>query len=172
MIRIRRKWRAAFICLLIAAFVCVFLVDPFIRCMSLRHQILSKLDGSSAVRVVEHSSPFDLDQLRDHRSSYKEITFSTITPSAEQISHLRSAFAPQLDYWGTVGFQKYCASVAHHRIEIDRGDATVLRIEICFHCGELRIDDQRVRSLPLGWDSNLREFITSIGLHPDGPWKK
>ena len=141
------------------------IVKPLRRGWTLQHDLLKALDEASQVRVIEHSSPYDGGS---YSSNYSETTFSTLALDDEQKKALRNALNLSLDYSGTI--MMMCIFEEHHRIDIIKKDGSTTTLHICFHCGEIMIDDKGQRIMPLGWPSSLSQFISSLGLHPDGPW--
>jgi len=159
-------WRAAIglFAVLIAFLILFLLVAPFARGWGLHHQLLNSLKNASSVKVVEHScrwdGPFD--------PNYKEITYATVPLNHEQIVSLEDALQTRWDCSGLI--MTACIFEEHHYIEIKERDGSVVTLHICFHCGEIVLNNEDQRIMPLGWHSSLGKFITSIGLHPEGPW--
>jgi hypothetical protein len=151
------------------------LFDPTnaFRCWSVGHSVLSALDNAISVRVVEHSSRFDT-LIFQNDPNYTDMIYSTVTLTPKQIEDLRSALPLSLRFDG--GILK-CIFEEHQRIEITQKDGTVKSLHLCFHCGQLYMgelgkDDEYYGTMPPSWHSSLSRFISSIGLHPDGPWDK
>lgn len=151
-----------------AIFLLLLVIQPLFRCWSLRHSIVTVLDGSKSVRVVEHSSRFD-NHGRDQQS-YREVIYSTVTLTPDQIKSIRRALPLSLDYSGFLSLA--CIFDEHHRIEIAQKDGKTFVLHICFHCGEIILnDEEHSRIMPIGWPSRLNAFMSSLGLKPNGPWQ-
>jgi hypothetical protein len=143
------------------------IIYPLARGWHFHHQLLTALDNPKSVRVVEHS---DRSDIRGFNPDYKEVTYATVTLTPVQVQDLRKALPIRLDYSG-LG-ELMCIFEEHHYIEITESDGTVTTVHICFHCGQLIVNKEVDRIMPIGWHSTLSNFISSIGLHPDGPWDK
>ena len=161
-------WRvfAAVLILVLAGIVYFSFLDPSVRGWWFRHEMLSALDDASSVQVVEHSSRFDKV---GYNPDYKEIIFATVTLMPGQIDALRKALPLTEDYSGSR--MKMCMFEEHHYIAVTRRDGSVLTLHICFHCGQMELGDH-YGDMPEGWETSLRGFVASLGLHPDGPWDK
>jgi hypothetical protein len=157
-------WRL-FLVLFAYTLISFLLIEPLARGWWLRHELLTALDHASSVRVVEHSFFTDTHFVDPSR---KEVTYATKTLTPNQIESLREALPIRLDYSGSIMLS--CAFEEHHYIEIRRQDGSILTLHICFHCGEIELDQQDQRLMPWGWYSSLSRFISSLGLHPHGPW--
>lgn len=142
--------------------VTLALLVPFLRGWSLRHSLLALANGASAIRVIEHSDRFDLPV--DLERKYEEKNFRSAVLSADQASNLRRAFPVSLDY--SLSVSTACIFSSHHRVEFVHQDRRVTSLEICFQCGEIRLDGGGTRIMPVGWDSSLRSFIVSLGMSP------
>ena len=138
------------------------LVAPLLRGWLLHHTLLAATDGASTIKVIEHSDSHDLPF--DPEEKYEEKIFRSLTLSADQISQLRRALSASLDYSLTVATA--CIFVPHHRVEITRKDDGVTVLEICFQCGEIRLDGGESRIMPKGWKSSLQSFVISLGMSP------
>lgn len=143
--------------------------EPVARCMHLRHTIKDALATATQVRVIEHSNEWDDPLAADHEK-YREKIYSTVTLSPQQIAELRAALPISADFSKTLGHA--CHFQDHHRIEALQPDSTAFTLDLCFHCGELRITGEEQRIFPERWGKSLRKFIASLGLKPDGPWPK
>jgi hypothetical protein len=144
----------------------VFSLGKGVRCWSVRHSVLTALDQASSVQVIEHSAR------RGYDPDYKETIYATITLTPKQIEDLRSALPLSLDFSGGI---KQCKFEEHHRIEIKDKDGSVRTLHLCFKCGQLYVSemnqsDRYFGEMPPAWPASLRPFISSLGLHPDGPW--
>jgi hypothetical protein len=162
-------WRAL-IGLLAALIVLLLLLSvfpPLARGWSLHHRLLKALDEAESVQVVEHSDRWDKHFFDP---DYKEIVYASIELKPDQKEGLRRAFPPSLDYSGYG--ELMCIFEEHHYIKITEKDGSILTLHICFHCGQIILNDEGDRIMPIGWSSTLGKFIASIGLHPDGPWDK
>ena len=151
---------------LVALIISFFLILPLFRCWPLRSSLLTALDTASSVRVVEHSDPFDY--LQADTGAYQETIYSTVTLTPDQIKSLHRALPLSLDYSFVVMLA--CYFQEHHRVEIVQRDGKILILHICFHCGELALNNKNQRLMPLGWPSSLKTFLKTLGLRPDGPF--
>jgi len=140
------------------------IVLPLIRGRSIHHQLLSALDHASSVKVVEHSCRWDAP----FNPNYKEVTYATVVLTPDRVMSLHKALPLALDCSGLLSTM--CIFEEHHYIAITEQDGSTLTLHICFHCGEIELNDDSQRIMPWGWPSSLSKFISSIGLHPDGPW--
>lgn len=145
------------------------ITSPSHRGYLLRREIFSALDNASSMRVIEHSCRWDSTETMND-PNFKETIYATVTLDREHIESLRKALPQALDY-GDTQFRA-CIFEEHHRIEIVQGDGRTFILRICFHCGELEVNDGEQRIMPEGWDGSLRTFFVSLGLRPDGPWKQ
>jgi hypothetical protein len=161
-------WRvfAAALILVLATIVYFSSLDPSVRGWWFRHEMLSALDDASSVQVVEHSSHFDSITERNN-PNYKDVIYATVTLKPDQIESLRKALPLTLDYSGTR--MKMCMFEEHHYIAITRRDGSVLTLHICFRCGQIKLGSH-YGDMPEGWAASLNGFVTSLGLHPNGPW--
>jgi hypothetical protein len=159
-----------FLGLLFLAILFFGLLQPLVVGLSLRHSILKEIAGAKEIRVVEHSNTWDDMRARrvPIKPNWTETVYATVILNQSQISQLRAALSPALDY-SSLG-ELMCIFDSHHRIEIRRHDDSVYTMEICFVCGELVIDNGRDRIFPVGWGPKLTRFISSLSLHPNGPW--
>ncbi len=164
---LKMAWRIAvgLLAALIVLLLFLLLVPPFARGWSLHHRLLTALDDAESVQVVEHSDRWDKHSFDP---DYKEKTYASIKLTPDQIEALRRAFPPTLDYSGYG--ELMCIFEEHHYIKIIAKNGSVLTLHICFHCGQLILNDGSDRIMPIGWSSTLGKFIASIGLHPNGPW--
>jgi len=133
------------------------------RCAILRNSLLAKIDGAKEVRVIEHSSRWDYSDNAVH----PEKIYTTIVLNADEKNRLKAALIPSQDRSATTFHS--CIFEPHHRIEFVNPDNGISTVEICFVCGELDIGNGQ-RILPDGWDTTLKNFISSLHLRPDGPW--
>lgn len=156
------------IAVVVGLIVFSFIAEPFFRCRSLRNSILAALDNASSVRVVEHSSPWDDPEL--DRDTYRETIYSTIVLNADQTKLLRKSLPYSLDYSDSIF--KSCIFDEHHRVEIPQREGKPFILHICFHCGEIVLNNESQRIMPQGWRSSLSSFMGNLGLHPDGPFEK
>lgn len=147
---------------------------PFISGLFLRNRIISEIPTAASIRVVEHSHW--VDDRRDFynrklsRKDWNETIYSSVVLASDEISRLRQAFPPSLDT--RFGPQNYCDFIPHHRIEITRHDGSKFVVHVCFKCDDMAINKEGKFLLPIFWGSSLREFISSLSMHPDnGPWK-
>ncbi len=155
-----------FLILVALSLFILLLGEPLVRGWWLRHQLLTALDDATSVRVVEHS---DRSDHRGFDPNYKEVTYGTVTLTPEQINSLRQALPLRLDYSGTIMLM--CIFEEHHYVEFKRRDGTVTMLHLCFHCGQLQLNASPGQNImPWGWYDSLSAFITSLGLHPKGPW--
>jgi len=140
-------------------------VAPYSRSWWFRHELLRALDNASSVSVVEHSNRQDIGYLDPNHEDYKEVTYATVSLTPIQIELFRKALplTPSPD-----GI-KQCKFEEHHYIAITRHDGSVVTFHICIHCGQIEMGD-RYGDMPDGREANLRGFVSSLGLHPDGPW--
>jgi hypothetical protein len=153
--------------ILVLVVIYVILLQPFLRCWELRNSVLAALDRASIVRVVEHSDISDVRTFDpDGDSRYQEVTYATVTLNRAEIVSLQKALPLTIDKGGSY----MCGFEEHHYIEMVQKDGTSLKLRLCFHCGEIKINDESNRIMPAGWKESLTAFITSLGLHPDGPW--
>ena len=148
--------------LVVAAILAAGLVAPAMQSLSLRHTLLQAAADSSIIRVVEHSDRFDSPFVPG--SPYTETTVRSVTLSKDEALRLRKAFSISLDYSFVV--QTLCVFRSHHRVEFIHKDGAITTLEICFACGEIELDGQAQRILPLGWDRALQSFILSLGMNP------
>jgi len=141
------------------------LLEPF-RCWALRYSVLCALDNAKTIRVVEHSNRFDRAPGLDPA---KETIYATITLSPKQVDELRTALPLSLSHDNSI---LKCIFEEHQRIEIVEPGGTVTTLHLCFHCGQLYLNENWATEgrMPPGWQTNLSHFISSIGLHPEGPW--
>lgn len=153
--------------------IVVLLIPPIlspsegVRCWSLHRSLTNALDQASSVVVTEHS---DYSDRFAFGSDYKERTYAKVALTPKQIDDLRTALPFSMDFGG--GILK-CKFEEHHLIEIKHRDGTVTTLHLCFHCGQVYINDHQYQGvMPPGWPSSLSGFISSLGLHPDGPWDK
>jgi len=121
-------------------------VAPYSRSWWFRHELLRALDNASSVSVVEHSNRQDIGYLDPNHEDYKEVTYATVSLTPIQIELFRKALPLT-----------------------PRHDGSVVTFHICIHCGQIEMGD-RYGDMPDGREANLRGFVSSLGLHPDGPW--
>ncbi len=140
-----------------------FLPVPWASDWWTRYTLLSALDNSRSVQVVEHSNPHDP---RSFEIPYQQVTYAKVVLSPAQIASLRGAVSNFPEPRGT-GVKK-CSFVDHHSIEITGQNSNVTTLNICFHCGQLRLDQGNVYEMPAYWRSSLSDFVRSLGLHPNG----
>jgi len=151
-------------------FIGIFSITEAFRCLAVRHAVLSALDDASSVQVIEHSCRFDtVETLND--LNFKETVYATVTLTPKQIEDLRASLPLSFDFHG--GILK-CIFQEHHRIEIKQRDGTTTTLHLCLHCDQLYLNDKYKYdgTMPPAWPASLRQFIASLGLHPDGPWDK
>jgi hypothetical protein len=165
-------WRL-FIRLLICSVVFVFFIWPLARGWWLHHLLTRALNDAASVEIVEHSCRFD----HIGEKIYQPVTYATVTLSPEQIQALRQALPITFDY--SAHIELFCIFEEHHYIKIVDKDGSTVVLHLCFNCGELVMNDRpvgfgdndTVRIMPLGWYGRLDKFVTSLGLHPHGPWR-
>ena len=144
------------------------IVNPAIRCWQLRRTLFTALDNAASVKVIEHSCQWDnINSANDPK--YKEKTYATITLTPERIAALRKALPESTDISETTA--RMCIFEEHHRIEIVEKNGTTFMFRLCFQCGELELNNDGQRIMPTGWPSSLGSFVSSLGLHPKGPWQ-
>ena len=158
------------VCLAAAAivvllFIWVAIAQPFATGWMLRSRLLSEISDARNVAIVEHSSPWDrLPALGSNDATDAEKVYKKVDLNAEQIAELRGCLIPSLDFsrWGRI----MCFE-PHHRIEIQHLDGKTTSVEICFHCGNLAINGEDDRIMPLGWSGRFSSFFASLGLRPN-----
>ena len=143
-----------------------------VRGLALRHTILSEIANSKQIRVIEHSNKWDDIHAGKIpiKPNWTETVYATVILTPIQTSQLEAALSPARDYGSLEAL--LCIFEPHHRIEIQRKDHSIYSIEICFICGQLSVNGQNERIFPVGWGSSLSTFISSLSLHPNGPWDK
>lgn len=154
--------------LIVAIITGLILGEPILRGFAIRHSILQAIDSAKVIRVTEHSN--ELDFVPRQKTGYREEIFQQLDLSPGQASALRRALPLAPDFSGSV-FQA-CAFEDHHRIEIISSSGAIFRLDLCFHCGELRIDEGDQQIMPGGWDRSLKKFFTDLGMRPDGNFRK
>ncbi|CAN5798895.1 hypothetical protein BH09VER1_BH09VER1_48560 [soil metagenome] len=164
--------RLLIVTLLLVALVLAadFLGKPFARCMHLRHTIKDALASATQVRLIEHSNYWDTDRFTPPflpLSEFHEKVYATVTLTPRQIAQLRASLPISLDF----GNETKCRFQDHHRIEALQPDGTTFTLALCFRCKELSAAGEEKHIFPLRWEKPLKEFITSLGLKPDGPWE-
>lgn len=140
------------------------MLAPLTAPIAFRHTVLKGLLSSTEVRVVEHSDPHDTPGPTP--AGYAEKIYATSVLDRKQLNDLYLALPFAFGY----SYQTQCGLVPHHRIEFVQPDGTISTMELCFKCGELQLNDQSQRGFPPGWYQTLKQFISSLGMHPDGPW--
>jgi len=157
------------LCLIIFTILFATVILPVSRGWWLHHTLVSALDDASSVQVVEHSNPMDGWGREENKDANpREIIYADVPLTAEEIAALRQALPMAWDYSGLDDLT--CLFNDHHAIRITRRDGSVLTLQLCFVCGELVVDGGPKRIMPVGWNSRLSKFITSLGLHPKGPF--
>ncbi len=89
-----------------------------------------------------------------------------MTPS--QVQAFRDSIPFRSDYGSTMGLA--CNYQQHHRVKIDQANGEIFVFGICFECGQINLNNNGPRIMSTGWYSSLERFITSLGLHPEGPF--
>ena len=151
--------------------VCFFLfavlvVQPLMSGIMLRSKILRAISSAKTVRVVEHSSSWDNPEIR--RDEYKEVIFQERILETKEIEALRRAFPISFDYNKTM--KEGCIFADHHRIELQQKEGAPFVIDICFPCGQLRLNQGETQLMPMRWKNSLRHFFSDLGMKPDGSW--
>ena len=62
--------------------------------------------------------------------------------------------------------KKLCMFDPHHRITVARKNETLLKIDVCFHCSEIRFGGGGVMSFPMFWHGRLLTLFQRYGI-PD-----
>ena len=92
-----------------------------------------------------------------------DLVFNRVLATPQQIAALRSAtgawHAP-IPPWRVMCFEP------HHRVEVVRADGSILRMDICFHCQNFKLEGSRAITMPTVWRDRLAQFFTSAGLPP------
>ena len=155
-----------FFMLLFISYKSVALADYAKDCSESQNKVIPALKNAISIQVIEHSSAFD-GNIGD--KTYKEKVFSILKLSPNQILSLRNLLSTPTDE--NCNRIDECVFSSHHRIEALQPDGHVFKIEICFECGDMMIGDKQVQQIPNAWLSKFDSFISSIGMHPHGPWK-
>jgi|SRR5579862_4981888 len=142
-------------------------VPALVRGISLRHSLLKEISEAKSIEVVEHSCMWD--HSRNYGQKYVEKVYSRVVLNPAQTTRLRRTLFPSVDYSGMSA--NACIFEPHHRVVVTRADNSVFTMEVCFICGDIAINKERKRIFPVGWDSSLRSFISSLSMRPDGPWR-
>ena len=171
-IRWSRRITRCLIALVIGTAAYFGFVEPWVCGLTLRHSILREIAGAKEIRVIEHSIKWDDIHAGKFpiKPNWKETVYATVTLTSNQASQLRTIFSPARDYSDFI--DPACIFEPHHRIQMLRPDGSVYSIEICFLCGQLAINGENERMFPVGWESRLDGFISSISLRPNGPWEE
>jgi hypothetical protein len=135
-------------------------ITPLFQGWALHHKLVTLTDEAVSIKVIEHSDYFD----RNRSNPYHEKVHRSVSLTPAQINQWHSAIPLSLDY--SYALRLKCIFSSHHRVEITAKDGKVTVLEICFHCGELALNKADSRIFPVGWNSTLRQFISSIGLNP------
>ncbi len=165
--------RLLIVTLLLVALVLAadILGKPFARCMKLRHTIKDALASATQVRVIEHSNAWDKTLTTPPyvpARDFHETIYATVILTPQQIAELRASLPISLDF----GHETKCRFQDHHRIEALQPDGTTFTLDLCFRCGELRVNGEEKHIFPLRWEKKLSEVLASLGLRPDGPWRQ
>jgi hypothetical protein len=138
---------------------------------------LDQIATATEIRVVEHSNREDeIRELAQTSTNWtldphwKETIYKTVVLDEKQKLDLRDSMPWSLDLSGPMITIKACAFDSHHRVEIQQADGSVLRMEVCFVCGQMALNNENQRDLPAGWREGFSAFVASLSLHPDGPW--
>lgn len=140
-------------------------ITPLRRGYVFRQELITSISTATAVRITEHSNEWDF--IPPKLNGFKEEIFIQRNLTPKEIENLKQAFGLSLDFTSPhVG--SACAFQDHHRIEAIQPDLSIFRLDVCFHCGEIRINNGQKRGMPLGWASSLRRFFRQMGMKPNG----
>ena len=147
-------------------------VRPSARDIVWRHEFLSALDNATEVHLVEHSN---LEE--QFRVGHPPKIYAKVDLNPMQIAQLRDLFSEISDETPTWGILK-CKFEEHHYIEMVAKDGSTRTALLCFECGQYYLDNKpddlwtysELGKMSESWKGRMSDFITSLGLHPDGPW--
>jgi hypothetical protein len=158
--------RVLTVLLLIGLAAAIFMATLVLRAWWLRHQLLGAIESARSIEVIEHSSQFDsVESMND--PNYRDVVYGRVSLSPSNIAALEKALSLSCDFSGLM--DRKCIFQDHHDIYFQQNDSSVPVLHLCFHCGQLKWNDH-YQIMPEGWDSSLAEFVSSLGLHPKGPW--
>ncbi len=135
--------------------------------------MLSALNSAATVKVVEHPTAQEQAIFGPLPKIY-----ATVTLNSDQIAKLRGLLAQVRDDTRP-GWILKCKFEDHHYIEMIASDGSTRTLLLCFECGQFYLGNKpehqwnydELGIMSGSWKSSMSDFITSLGLHPDGPWR-
>lgn len=137
--------------------------EEFIKSLN---TLISKADR---IVVTEHSNQYDLFDPESGRSLIpNDIIYRTKDLSSWQ-TYLLKAITMSLNSKGS-GLYSFCMFQPHHTIYFYADNGLLNKLEICFECGDVVLNDVKTSSRPF-LISVLTALIENVGFEPKRDWE-
>jgi len=126
---------------------------PYLEGLYYRRMVVQKLSTSKSISLIEFQ----------HYRSRADLILNEKQASPSQSAALHSILGQWL-----VAIPDGLAGCfdPHHRIVFIDKNSVRTKIDICFHCGNIEIEDQREIQMPEEWKRALEALFTEAGMPP------
>lgn len=134
-----------------------------------RDALVTLIHASRRIIIVEHSNHLDLGMVNGvnpPRRSDRVYATHVLSPLQQAAFGARVARVPGVL---SSGYDS-CAFVPHHALFFYPKSGKPIRIEVCFHCGEIKWPAHPGK-VPDGMIEALEDTVRAVGLSPERDWK-
>jgi len=133
-------------------------------------ELVAAIISADRIVLVEHSTPFDyVDKATGDTDSLPSAIYGAVRLSEAQreafITSIRNV-PNETSNWGLA-----CVFNAHHSFFFYSKSALTSRMDVCFHCGEVKWNGTK-HYPPLHLTDGLAKVVTGAGLSPEREWEQ
>lgn len=132
-----------------------------------RETLVQTLRKATAVRIEEHSSPYDVEGRK-----WSDAGADRVYGSVKLDEKARISFLKQVEFMNpaSVGGYAMCLPEFHHTVRFYEDERLISTMKVCFECGIINWDACRLKC-PDDFFKVLDPVVTEAGLHPKRDWK-